>query len=290
METMNDLKDLLKHEIDDLYSVEEQILEALPGMIEKAGNQQLKNALTEHLRITEEHKNRLDKIQKKLNKGEEEGNEKRKGFLSGIFGGGKHVCKGMQGILEEGNKMLKADMTPEVMDAAIIACTQKVEHYEICGYGTARTYARELGMEQEAVLLEKTLNEEYEADDKLTAMAIQRINLEAEAGSAKGGESAASGSTKGRAGRDTTRERVRAGEMEMETVSRGRSSDKRSGDEGSGKPKGAAATRSSTPRTSRSSAGKSTKTSGGSSGSGSRASSTSVSRSSGTRGSSRGRS
>src|SRR5215212_996554 len=92
MEKMNDLKDLLKHEIQDLYSVEEQIIEALPKMIAKANNQNLKNALSEHLRITEEQKKRLEKIQQMMNKGgESENGNKKKGVLSGLFGGA-HVC------------------------------------------------------------------------------------------------------------------------------------------------------------------------------------------------------
>src|SRR4051812_737584 len=101
MEKMNDLKDLLRAEIQDLYSVEEQIIEALPKMISKANDTSLKSSLSEHLRVTEEHKKRLDKIQLTLNKGAEETGQK-KGILSGIFGGGKHTCKGMQGIIEEG--------------------------------------------------------------------------------------------------------------------------------------------------------------------------------------------
>ena len=177
MEKMNNLKDLLKHEIQDLYSVEEQIIEALPAMIDKANNISLKNALAEHLRITEEQKNRLDKILKMMN----EKREENKGFLSGIFGGGKQVCKGMEGIIAEGNKMMNEEMEPRVMDAVIIACAQKVEHYEICGYGTARTYAKELKLNKIVPLLEETLNEEYSADDLLTLLAKSGLNQQAEA-------------------------------------------------------------------------------------------------------------
>src|SRR5829696_8044961 len=98
MEKMNDLRDLLKHEIQDLYSVEEQIIEALPKMIEKANNQTLKKSLSEHLKITQEQKKRLEKIQGMMNEGnteEAENGGKKKGFLSGLFGGG-HDCKGMK--------------------------------------------------------------------------------------------------------------------------------------------------------------------------------------------------
>jgi ferritin-like metal-binding protein YciE len=272
MEKMNDLKDLLKHEIEDLYSVEEQIIEALPKMIDNATNKTLKNALSEHLRVTEEHKARLEKIQQKLNKGTEEG-DKKKGFLANIFGSGKHTCKGMQGIIEEGNKIMNADMTPEVMDAAIIACAQKVEHYEICGYGTARTYARELNMEQEAKILEKTLNEEYEADDQLTRLAVQRINIEAEKTDTKSGDTTGSGSARGRGGRDTTKERVRSEEEELQPASGKRGgSEKRNAP--SSAPKASSSARSGSGRTSGSSAnGKTSRASGKSSGSSGRSSS-----------------
>jgi ferritin-like metal-binding protein YciE len=223
MEKMNDLKDLFKHEIQDLYSVEEQIIKALPDMIGKANNVTLKNALSEHLSITEEHKNRLDKVQQMI---EEVKEEKKEGLLTRLFRQSS-VCKGMQGIIDEGNKVINEDMSPEVLDAAIIASVQKVEHYEICGYGTARTYARELGLEQVARLLEQTLNEEYEADDRLTALAVTRINKEAETAGTSGGDSTASGASRGRTGRETSRERVRQEEMEMEPVRGTRSSTSR---------------------------------------------------------------
>jgi ferritin-like metal-binding protein YciE len=210
MEKMNDLRDLLKHEIEDLQSAEEQIVAALPKMIDKANNPDLRKALSEHLKITEQHKNRVDKIMQELNKGGES-NGKKKGVL-GIFGGGKHVCKGMKGIIEEGEKIMGADISPEALDAAIIASAQKVEHYEICGYGTARTFARELGMEQVARQLEQTLNEEYEADDLLTNLAVMGINEEAET---QGSSTSASSR-----GRSSGRVRERANqEMEMEPVS-----------------------------------------------------------------------
>ena len=165
MEKMNDLRDLLKHEIEDLQSVEDQIIEALPKMIDKANNPDLKKALSEHLKVTEQHKVRLEKIMKNIGSDTEQSNGKKKGILGGIFGGGKHECKGMKGIIEEGEKIIGTDISPEALDAAIIASAQKVEHYEICGYGTARTFARQLGMEQVARQLEQTLNEEYAADD-----------------------------------------------------------------------------------------------------------------------------
>jgi ferritin-like metal-binding protein YciE len=217
MEKMNDLRDLLKHEIEDLQSVEDQILEALPKMIDKANNPDLKKALSEHLKVTEQHKARLEKIMKDMQKGGEESNGKKKGIL-GIFGGGKQVCKGMKGIIEEGEKIMNTDISPEALDAAIIASAQKVEHYEICGYGTARTFARELGMEQIARQLEQTLNEEYEADDLLTNLAVMGVNEEAETAGDNASSSASS------RGRSSGREKERANkEMEMEPVSSSRS-------------------------------------------------------------------
>src|SRR5215213_5168635 len=204
MEKMNDLRDLLKHEIEDLQSVEDQILEALPKMIDKANNPDLKKALSEHLRFTEQHKARLEKIMKNVQQGGEESNGKKKGIL-GIFGGGKHVCKGMKGIIEEGEKIMNTDISPEALDAAIIASAQKVEHYEICGYGTARTFARELGMEQIARQLEQTLNEEYAADDILTKLAVIEVNEEAET---SGDTISASASSTGRSS-GRTKERAR---------------------------------------------------------------------------------
>jgi len=216
MEKMNDLRDLLKHEIEDLQSVEDQIIEALPKMIDKANNPDLKKALSEHLKVTEQHKVRLEKIMKNIGSDSEQSNGKKKGILGGIFGGGKHECKGMKGIIEEGEKIMGTDISPEALDAAIIASAQKVEHYEICGYGTARTFARQLGMEQIARQLEQTLNEEYAADDLLTNLAVMEVNEEAETPN-RG--SASASSTSRSAGR--VKEKANR-EMEMEPVNAGR--------------------------------------------------------------------
>ena len=175
MEPLVNLRDLLQHEIDDLYSAEEQIIEALPKMAENATNSELKKALNEHLRVTREQKKRLDKIRSLLKV--EEG---KKGFFEKLFGGSK--CKGTEGLISEGEKMMGEDMDPTVKDAAIIASAQKIEHYEISGYGTARAFARELGLTEVANLLETTLNEEYKSDDMLTALALRKVNLDAEVG------------------------------------------------------------------------------------------------------------
>jgi hypothetical protein len=111
--------------------------------------------------------------------GEEESNENT-GFFSRLFGGGSQKCKGTEGLISEGEKMMGEDMSPEAMDAAIIASAQKIEHYEISGYGTARAFARELRLTEVADLLTQTLNEEYQADDQLTQLAVGKLNIEAE--------------------------------------------------------------------------------------------------------------
>ena len=175
MEPLINLRDLLQHEIDDLYSAEEQIIEALPKMVDNATNSELKKALNEHLRVTREQKKRLDKIKSLLKIDPE-----KKGFFDKIFGGSK--CKGTEGLITEGEKMMKEEMDASVKDAAIIAAAQKNEHYEISGYGTARAFARELGLKEVASLLETTLNEEYKSDDLLTALALRKVNLDAEVG------------------------------------------------------------------------------------------------------------
>jgi ferritin-like metal-binding protein YciE len=179
MEPLLNLRDLLQHQVDDLYSAEEQIIEALPKMIEKASDRELKSALTEHLRVTNEQKNRLDKVQSLLKQGNTEDDGKQKGFLQRMFGSGTK-CKGTAGLIKEGEKMMGEKMDPSVMDAAIIASAQKIEHYEISGYGTARAYAQQLAFNEVATLLETSLNEEYNSDDLLTRLALSKVNLEAQ--------------------------------------------------------------------------------------------------------------
>ena len=173
---MVNLQDLLKHEVDDLLSAEEQIIEALPKMIEKATQPQLKKALNEHLQVTKNQKGRIQKVKSIL---ESKSNEEKSepGLLEKLFGGTK--CKGTEGLIKEGEKLMGENMDSKVRDAAIIAAAQKIEHYEISGYGTARAYAMQLGFEDVEQLLTETLNEEYEADDNLTALALFDVNLQA---------------------------------------------------------------------------------------------------------------
>jgi ferritin-like metal-binding protein YciE len=158
------LQKLYEDELKDLHSAERQIIQALPRMIKAASNEELKAALNEHLEVTKEQLARLDQIFEKLGK----------------RGAGKK-CKGMEGVLADGKELLEEDVLPEVLDAGIIAAAQHVEHYEMAGYGTVRTYAELLGDEQAAKLLQQTLDEEKEADAKLTQLAESTINVEAEA-------------------------------------------------------------------------------------------------------------
>lgn len=157
-----DLMDLYEHELKDLYSAEKQITEALPKMAKKAGHSELKQGFEAHLRQTEKQIERLDQIFKEL--GKSPGTEK---------------CKGMEGLIVEGEKAMKEFSDTDVLDAALIAAAQRVEHYEMAGYGCARTYASMLGLENQARLLEQTLEEEKLTDEKLTGLAEQSVNIDA---------------------------------------------------------------------------------------------------------------
>lgn len=177
MEKMNDLKALLRHCVQELYSVEEQIIEAMPAMIAKAENPSLKQALEQHLRVTENQRDRIDQVRQMLG-ADEESVTNYTGILSNLFGGGSK-CKGMEGIIDEGQKIMAENLSDEVMDAAIIGGSQKIEHYEIAAYGTARTYAQQLGLTDVARLLQQTLDEEYRADELLTSLAVGEVNQQA---------------------------------------------------------------------------------------------------------------
>ena len=156
------LQTLYEHELTDLYSAETQIIEALPKLIKAATNPALKAALTEHLAITETQLGRLDQIFEALGKKPE-----------------SEKCKGMEGLLKEGDKAIEEHKDSDVQDAAIIGATQRVEHYEMAGYGCARTYAAMLGLTKQSEILQTTLNEEGEADHRLTDLAEECVNLEA---------------------------------------------------------------------------------------------------------------
>lgn len=160
---LNSLRDLFIDELRDLYDAENQITEALPKLIEKAQYPELKSALQEHLEVTRGQIGRLETIFQQLN-------EKPTG----------ESCKGMKGLLKEGDDMATRDGSQSVIDAAIISAAQRVEHYEMAGYGTVRTYAELLGENEFANLLQQTLDEEKEADQTLSQIA-KTINVQARA-------------------------------------------------------------------------------------------------------------
>ncbi len=164
MPKLASLDDLLVHELQDIYNAEGQILKALPKMVKAATHPDLKTAFEEHRRQTEGQVRRLEQAFK----------------LLGVPARGKK-CDGMAGLLEEGKKVIEQDAAASVRDAALIAAAQKVEHYEIASYGCVCTYAEMLGYDQVHDLLGLTLDEEETTDQKLTALAENVINQEAEA-------------------------------------------------------------------------------------------------------------
>jgi ferritin-like metal-binding protein YciE len=160
---LDTLKDLYVEELKDLYSAEKQLVKALPKMAKAAKSPKLQAAFKTHLRQTAEHAVRLEKICSELD----------------VSPRGKK-CVGMEGLIEEGSELIKEEPDPDVLDAGLISAAQHVEHYEMAGYGTVRTYARQLGFDDQADLLQQTLNEEGETDHLLTALAESGINFAAE--------------------------------------------------------------------------------------------------------------
>jgi ferritin-like metal-binding protein YciE len=158
---MNRLKHLYIEELKDLYSAENQLVRALPKMAKAASSEDLRAGFEEHLGQTKEHVARLEKIFKAL----EESPKGKK-------------CKGMEGLIKEGGEMIEEVLAPEELDAGLISAAQRVEHYEIAGYGCVRTYAHLLGEDQAVSLLQQTLDEEKDTDAKLTQLAGS-INVEA---------------------------------------------------------------------------------------------------------------
>jgi len=161
---MDNLRELLVDELKDIYNAEQQLTKALPRMAKKASNPQLKDAFETHLRETEGHVDRLEQVFEALG-------EKAKG----------KTCPAMKGILEEGKEVMGEDMEDDVMDAALIAAAQKVEHYEIASYGSVRSWAQLLGEREAAKLLQQTLDEEGKTDKLLTKLAESTINVQAQA-------------------------------------------------------------------------------------------------------------
>jgi ferritin-like metal-binding protein YciE len=165
------LRELYVNELKDLYNAETQLVKALPKMAKAASNAELRQGFEEHLRQTSEHVSRLEQIFEKL--GEKATGKK---------------CLGMEGLVKEGAETMSEDYEGAVMDAAIIGAAQRVEHYEIAGYGTVRAFAELLGENDHISLLDHTLEEEKETDEKLTQLAEQ-INSQAAEGQAEGAES-----------------------------------------------------------------------------------------------------
>ena len=167
---LDTLKDLYIHELKDLYSAESQIEDALPKMADATHDHTVKNAFLQHLEVTRHQKDRLEQIFSKL--GQKPDSTK---------------CEGIKGIIKEGESFIKkdksifrSDVDDDVLDAALISSAQRVEHYEIAGYGTARTYADRLGFPDHAALLQQTLDEEMSTDRELTSLAETSVNIKAQ--------------------------------------------------------------------------------------------------------------
>ena len=159
---METLQDLYIEGLKDLYSAEKQILKALPTMQKKASHPALKRAFAKHEKQTRMQVKRLERICKDL----------------GVSPRGKK-CVGMEGLIKEAKELISERPDPDVLDAGLIEKAQHVEHYEMAGYGCARTYARILGFRDQAALLQESLNEEGDTDKALTTLAVGAINLEA---------------------------------------------------------------------------------------------------------------
>jgi len=155
---MDSLNELLEDELKDLYSAENQLVKALPRMAKKAASESLQEAFLAHLEETQGQVERLDKI----------------GQLMGIKLTGKK-CKAMEGLIEEGKEILEEEGRSAVIDAALIGAAQRVEHYEIAAYGTVKAIAEHLGLDKVVKLLDATLEEEGEADKKLTAISLEEV-------------------------------------------------------------------------------------------------------------------
>ncbi len=161
MPAINSLKELLIDEVKDLYSAEKHLVKALPKMAKAASNEDLKEGFQDHLDQTKVHVERLEKVAK----------------LLGVSPSGK-TCHAIVGLVEEGDEAIEVDAPDSIRDAYLIGAAQRVEHYEMAAYGTARAFAEKLGEEEIAALLQETLNEEGDANKKLTALA-NGINDEA---------------------------------------------------------------------------------------------------------------
>jgi ferritin-like metal-binding protein YciE len=161
---LNTFEDLFVEQLQDLHDAEQRLTKALPKMAAAAHSPALKSAFEEHLRQTQNHVTRLEQVFKSIGKTPQ-----------------SKTCEAMKGLVEEGSEVINGTGDPDVKDAALIAAAQRVEHYEIAGYGTVRTFAQRLGKTEAARLLQETLNEEAETDKKLTGLAEKAINPRATA-------------------------------------------------------------------------------------------------------------
>jgi ferritin-like metal-binding protein YciE len=161
---LNSFDELFVEQLQDLYDAEQRLTKALPKMAAAAHNPALKSAFEEHLQQTQNHVKRLEQVFQGLGKSAQ-----------------TKTCEAMKGLVEEGSEVISGEGDPNVKDAALIAAAQRVEHYEIAGYGTVRTFAQRLGKPEAVRLLQETLTEEAETDKKLTALAEKAINPRAAA-------------------------------------------------------------------------------------------------------------
>lgn len=193
--SLTSLEKLLEQELKDLYNAENQLVMALPRMAKAASADGLKQAIARHLEETRGHVERLDQI----------------GEVLGIKLTGKK-CKAMEGLIEEGKEVLEEDGDPAILDLAIIGAAQRVEHYEISAYGTAKTLAQRLGHAEVVKLLEQTEQEESAADEKLTGIAVDEVMPTSPAGEEEAGDGEERPARNGRAGRNgATKTRRRKG-------------------------------------------------------------------------------
>lgn len=160
----NNLNDLFIQQLEDLYDAEQRLTKALPKMADAATNPDLKSAFQTHLQQTEGHVQRLESIFHRLGREPE-----------------RETCDAMKGLIKEGETMIDAKGDKDVRDAALIAAAQRVEHYEMAGYGTVRTFAQQLGLDDIAQTLQQTLDEEGNANKMLTQIAESHINQQAQA-------------------------------------------------------------------------------------------------------------
>ncbi|MBI2816057.1 MAG: ferritin-like domain-containing protein [Acidobacteria bacterium] len=168
---IDSLEMLLHEELKDIYDAEKQLTKALPKMVKAASSDELQSALEEHLEVTKQQVSRLERVFELLGKPAK-----------------ARPCMGMRGLVEEGKEVMEKDAEEVFLDAAIIGAAQKVEHYEIAAYGTVRTFAQMLGNDEVANLLEQTLNEEKEADERLTEISESMLQAHSEQGEEEGEE------------------------------------------------------------------------------------------------------